>query len=224
MRNILFANGEFYHIYNRGTDKRVVFSDEGDVERFMQSMEEFNVIVPIGSIYENSFRKKYQLGNPTSKQVENEKLVNLVAYCINPNHYHFLLEQLVEGGVSMFMKRLGGGYTKYFNEKYKRSGVLFQGKFKAVHIDSNEQLLHVSVYVNLNDRVHKLGNPTSKLVGSRSSWEEYKSKLDESLCSKDVILGQFKSQNEYQNFAEDAIKGILSRRKNLKETNGYLLE
>ncbi len=224
MRNISFANGEFYHVYNRGVDKRVVFSDKSDMDRFVQSMEEFNVIEPIGSIYENSF-KKNKLGNPTSKLAEKEeKLVNFIAFCVNPNHYHFLLEQLVDGGVSMFMKRLGGGYTKYFNEKNKRTGVLFQGKYKATHIDSNEYLLHVSAYVNLNDRVHQLGNPTSKLVKSQSSWGEYMRESKSNFCSKNIILEQFKNIKEYQRFAESSLENILERRVDLKEMEKYLLE
>ncbi|MFZ2303461.1 MAG: transposase [Minisyncoccia bacterium] len=215
MRNISFANGEFYHVYNRGTDKRTVFSDESDVDRFMQSMEEFNTVEPIGSIFENSF-KKQKPGNPTSKskseKVKEKRLVNFVAYCLNPNHYHFILEQLVDDGVSMFMKRLGGGYTKYFNEKHKRSGVLFQGKYKAVHIDSNEYLLHSSAYVNLNDRVHQLGNPTSKLVKSRTSWGEYIGEAESNFCNKDIILEQYKNIREYKKFALSTLNDILNRR------------
>lgn len=223
MRNILFATGEFYHVYNRGTDKRIVFSDEYDMGRFIQSMKEFNTVDPIGSIYENSF-KKNKFGNPTSKLKGEKELVRFVAFCVNPNHYHFLLEQLVDNGVSMFMKRLGGGYTKYFNEKHKRSGVLFQGKFKAIHIDSNEYLLHVSAYVNLNDRVHQLGNPTSKLVKSRSSWGEYTVESKSDFCSKGIILDQFKNTQEYQRFAKSSLEGTLERKANMKEMERYLLE
>ena len=73
-----------------------------------------------------------------------EKLVNITCYCLNPNHYHFILEQLVEGGISEFMKRLGGGYSNHYNKKYKRSGALFQGKFKSVYIESNKQLTFLS--------------------------------------------------------------------------------
>ena len=216
MRNISFANGEFYHVYNRGTDKRVVFSDKSDMDRFVQSMEEFNSVEPIGSIFENSFIKKHQLGNPTSKSRDGKdkekRLVNFVAFCINPNHYHFILEQLVDDGISMFMKRLGGGYTKYFNEKHKRSGVLFQGKYKAIHIDSNEYLLHSSAYVNLNDRVHQLGNPTSKQVKSRSSWGEYIGESKSNFCDKSIVLGQYKNMGEYKKFAQSSLEDILKRR------------
>lgn len=220
MRNISFANGEFYHVYNRGTDKRIVFSDESDVDRFMQSMEVFNTIEPIGSIL--------QLGNRTSKQksekVDEGRLVNFVAYCLNPNHYHFILEQLVDDGVSMFMKRIGGGYTKYFNEKYKRSGVLFQGRYKVIHIDSNEYLLHSSAYVNLNDRVHQPGNRTSKSIKSRSSWREYTGESKSNFCNKDIILGQYKKKDGYNNFALSSLGDILKRRAQNRDNTDVFAE
>src|SRR3989344_8034371 len=153
MRKTTFANGEFYHIYNRGVDKRDVFLNENNFNRFLQSTKEFNTLDPIGSIYWNSFNKD---GDRSQLRRRTSKLVNIVCYCLNTNHYHFVLEQIVDGGISEFIKRLAGGFTKYFNAKYDRTGVLFQGKFKANHIDSNEYLLHASAYVNLNNLVHKI--------------------------------------------------------------------
>lgn len=207
MRKIVFSNGEYYHIYNRGVDKREIFSDEYDWARFFQSMKEFNVMDPIGSIYENSFREK-ELGNLVSKS---DKLVDFICYCLNPNHYHFLLMQRVDKGVEKFMHRLALGYTKYFNQKHERSGSLFQGVFKATHVDLNEYILHLSAYINLNNKVHQLGNLVSK-----SSWGEYAGEEDNSFCEKDIILGQFKNKKEYKNFAEDSLKDI-QKRKELKE-------
>ena len=228
MSNTPFAVGEFYHVYNRGTDKRLVFTDESDLDRFIQSMEEFNTVEPIGSIFENSFRKN-QLGTPRSKSDakdgENGRLVKFVAYCLNPNHYHFLLEQLVDNGVSLFMQKLGGGYTKYYNEKYKRSGVLFQGKYKAIHVDSNEYLLHVSVYVNLNNRIHQLGTPRSKLeVKSRSSWKEYTGESGNNRCDKGIILEQFKNNQAYEKFAMSSLDDILKRRAANRDNTDVFLE
>lgn len=214
-----FASGEFFHIYNRGVDKRIIFIDNYDIHRFFQSMVEFNTASPIGSLYENSFR---ELGGETPKL--EEKLVNIIAYCLNPNHFHFILEQLIDGGISEFMKRLGGGYTGYFNKKYKRSGSLFQGVFKDVHIDSNEYLLHVSVYVNLNDRVHKLGGETPKLVRSRSSWGEYMDKKIKGICEKEIILGQFRNVDEYNEFALSSLESIVKRKEELKDFDKFLLE
>ena len=117
-----------------------------------------------------------------------------------------ILEQLVEGGISEFMKRLGGGYTGYFNQKHDRNGSLFQGVFKDVHIDSNEYLLHVSAYVNLNDRVHQLGGETPKLVKSLSSWEEFTDNKVKGVCEKDIILEQFKNIDKYKKFALSSLE------------------
>ncbi|MDP2860758.1 MAG: transposase [bacterium] len=210
-----FANNEYYHIFNRGVDKREVFLDSYDLSRFFESMNEFNSLNPIGSIYENSFRKNHP-GDATGKQ--KEKLVNFICYCLNPNHYHFLLEQLTDRGIEKFMQRLGNGYTKYFNTKYKRSGVLFQGKYKAVHVDSNEYLLHLSIYINLNHQTHQLGHPMSKL--SKSSWEEYLHSGKNIFCEKDIVLKQFKDITEYEHFAENSLKDIRER----KEMEKLLLE
>jgi putative transposase len=182
-------------------------------------MVQFNVINPIGSLYENSFR---QLGGPTPKS--EELLVNIVAYCLNPNHFHIILEQVNEGGVSEYMKRLGGGYTSYFNSKNDRSGSLFQGRFKVVHIDSNEYLLHVSAYVNLNDRVHQLGNETPKLVESRSSWREYIDDGVRGICEQEIILGQFKDRKEYEEFALSSLELSKQRKQELKDFEKFLLE
>lgn len=212
MRKIRFTNGEFYHAYNRGVEKRTIFTQESDFDRFIQSMQEFNSIEPIDSIYACSFgdekRKRRRL-----------PLVNLICYCLNPNHYHLMMEQLVDGGISEFMKRLGGGYTNYFNNKYNRAGVLFQGKFKANHINSNEYLLHVSTYINLNNRVHRIPNDVSK-----SSWGEYCNSGKMEICKKDIILSQFKNRTEYKNFAESSLQDILERKQRRKELAQMLLE
>lgn len=211
-----FVNGEIYHIYNRGVDKRNIFSDQRDLHRFLQSMEEFNSIKPIGSIYERSFLDPSARGKLRSK-----KLVEFVCYCLNPNHFHFVLKQISGGGISEFMKRLGGGYTWYFNNKQKRNGSLFQGTFKAVHVDKNNYLLHLSAYVNLNNLVHKLGGETAKFVAN--SWGEY-SEGQTGFTKKDIILSQFSEASEYKKFALDSLQDILKRKELFKEMKDALLE
>src|SRR3989344_6029483 len=142
MRKIKFTTGELYHIYNRGNNKRTIFSKPQDLNRFLQGMNDFNTINPIGSLYLNSFRK--ELRGSTSK------LVNFICYCLNPNHFHFIVKQTAEEGITKLMHRIGTGYTRYFNDQYENSGSLFQGRFKANLIDSNKYLLHLSAYINLN--------------------------------------------------------------------------
>lgn len=220
MRKTPFIQGEYYHIYNRGVDKREVFQDEYDIIRFLESMKKFNSVEPIGSIYASQFKKRGQI-----KKSNIKPLVEFVCYCVNPNHYHFLLKEVTKNGISQFMKRLNGGYTKYFNEKYDRTGVLFQGVFKSKHVDSNEYLLHLSCYINLNYKVHKLRNETSKFI--KSSWDEYTKETKETkdtFCNKDIILGQFKAKQEYKKIAKASLKGILNRREYDEDIRGILLE
>lgn len=223
VRKTQFAEGECYHIYNRGVDKRSIFNDREDTERFFQCMQEFNVIEPIGSLYENSFRRD-QLGGKASKLIAEEgaPLVECIAYCLNPNHFHFILRQVVERGIEKLMQKIGTGYTMFFNNKYERSGSLFQGKFKAAHIDSNEYLLHLSSYVNLNNRVHQLGGKASKLV--MSSWEEYISERVRGICEKEIILGQFGNIDEYKEFALSSLESIIKRKQDMKGIEDLLFE
>jgi len=213
MKNTTFVTGEFYHIYNRGVDKRNVFSDATDLDRFLKSTVEFNVVEPVGSLFELSFVKE-------NKKKPNKRLVDMVCYCLNPNHYHFVLRQKIDGGISEYMKRLGG-YTKYFNIRYKRSGALFQSVFQSSYIDSNNYLLRASAYVNLNNRVHQLGRETSKC---RSSWAEYMGSVPAELCEKNIILKQFKNVREYKIFAEEALDDILENKQRSKELANLLLE
>ena len=205
IRKVNFTAGEFYHIYNRGVDKRDIFSDFFDLRRFFQSMVEFNTTEPIGSIFENNFKKDKELGSLASK------LVNFIAYCLNPNHFHFILEEVSEKGVEKMMHRIGTGYTKYFNNRYKRNGSLFQGTFKARHINPNEYLLHSSVYVNLNNHEKLLGSLASKFKLSKSSWGEYIGH-DADFCKKDIILGQFRENKEYEEFALSSLDDIVARK------------
>ena len=207
-----FANGEIYHIFNRGVDKRIIFSDKQDLSRFFRCMILFNSIEPIGSLYEQSFLLEKEKSEP---------LVKFVVYNLLPNHFHFVLEQVIEGGISEFMKRLLGGYTWYFNKKSKRSGSLLQGTFKSKHIDSNEYLLHVSAYVNLNDKISgELGGLTAKL--GKSSWIEY---VNPDLCiekekiclGKDIVLEQFNSIKDYKSFALSSLEDIKKNKEKYKD-------
>lgn len=218
-----FAIGEFYHVYNHGIENRDIVSDEFDSMRFLESLQMFNNEAPIGSIYEQSFNQDMPLGRRTPKS----PLVKIIAFCINPNHFHLLLEQVAENGISEFMKRLGGGYTKYYNQRNKRHGHLFRGKFQSRWVNSNEYLLHLSAYINLNFCVHnlndQLGRPTSKLI--RSSWDEYTGEVKDGLCEKDIILGQFDGKKEdYKIYAEGALPIMLDRKKTEREEKYLMIE
>jgi putative transposase len=143
---IPIITGEKYHVFNRGTDKRNIFLDNFDYLRFYNSLAFFNTIEPV---------KNYRLAKGAYDKTS-ARLVNIIAYSLLPNHFHLILEPLVDNGISEFIKRISGGYTSYFNERNDRSGVLFQGKYKKVHISSNEQFQYLFAYVNENHSVHRI--------------------------------------------------------------------
>jgi len=215
-RKHFFVIGEYYHIYNRGVDKRDVILDLYDLQRLEESFIEFNTENPIGSIYENSFKKgSVELGSKASK------LVDIIAYCFNPNHFHLLLTPLVENGVEKFMQRIGG-YTKYFNNKYKRTGRLFEDKFKSKHVAENRYLIHVSAYINMNNR-DELGSLASKL--SKSSFEDYiEADNQKSICNIRIVLDQFKSKEDYKRYAIETRRDTLKRKDDLKDLEFEHLE
>ncbi|MEA1936934.1 MAG: transposase, partial [Patescibacteria group bacterium] len=159
MRKIKFTNNEYYHIYNRGVDKREIFCCERDFVRFLTGMREFNNGL---TREQRNYAKlnESELGSeasePSSDSFSLAALVEIICYCLNQNHYHFILKQLAQDGISRFIHKLSTSYTNYFNKKYDRSGSLFQGKYKAIHIDTNEYLLWLSGYVNGNAEVHKI--------------------------------------------------------------------
>lgn len=204
--------GEYYHVYNRGTDKRAIFKTRVDSDRFFKCMSLFNTTEPVRSVH--------ALGGIDAESGKcDDPLVEIVAYCLNPNHYHLLLKEIVDGGISEYVKRLAGGYTSYFNTRHKRTGVLFQGKFKYKHIRSNDHLLHLSAYINCNYRVHALSVEKSNGI-IRSSWGEYiglPHRKDGDICTKSLTLGQFASPARYKQYAERALAIILKGRYNIDD-------
>lgn len=147
-RNIRISIDEFYHLYNRGVDKRKVFMDTEDYERFITLLYLANNVIPIHI----SNYKNYQ-GLALMDLLSTEKgdtLVDIGAYCLMPNHFHILVREKIENGISMFMHKVMTGYTMYFNKKYKRSGSLFSGTFKAQHVYRDEHLKYLFAYIHLN--------------------------------------------------------------------------
>jgi putative transposase len=225
MRKVKFVTGEYYHICNRGVDKRDVFLDEGDYGRFLRSMSEFNnnstsrnrdyfLRKNAGAIKELSSRYR----ELSSLIASLPKLVSIVAYCINPNHFHLLLQQLADNGIEKFMHKLGSGYTNYFNIKYGRSGSLFEGPFKSVAIDSEEHLLWVAAYVNGNAQIHGLVPDAAN--SKWCSYPEYLGKTDLNVCAKSEILDKFKDISLFQEASEKCFKKMKER----KDLQRYILD
>ena len=160
---------------------------------------------------------RLEVAPPRSLASGRKPLVEIIAYCLNPNYYHFILKQLEERGIEKYMHRIGTSHTKYFNQKNNRSGSLFQGAFKSIYIDSNEYLLYVSAYVNKNNFIHGYTKDDNWLY---SSWPEYLGKVSPGICSKEIILDQFKNGSEYKEFVDTNALYL----KDKKEAEKYLLE
>ena len=217
MRKIKFQTDHYYHVFNRGVDKRNIFLDKNDYTRFIRSMHSFNQLKPTRSLYflDNLKRQK---GTESLNFRDSVPLIEIITYCLIPNHYHFLLKQITDGGVSEFIKRIATGYTTYFNQKNKRSGVLFQGPFKAVEIRSDGQLQKISCYINGNSEIHNITKATS---WTWSSYMDYLNLRKGNLCNKNIILDQFKNIEEYKNLTTTIINDSKQQKEEIKN---FLLE
>jgi len=207
MRKVQLANCHYYHIFNRGVEKRNIFMDEKDYRRFFSSLILMNDEKDGLMIAWRNY--KYSHPNISPEEFlrlslrKRKKLVNIISYCLNPNHYHFILEQVIDRGIEKFMHRIATGYTRYFNDKYHRSGSLFQGVFKAYQIKSNGQLLRMSVYVNCNSEIHKINRAYNyKWCG----FYEYLGKTKGQLCDAKIIGEHFKSREDYKKYAKENIE------------------
>lgn len=200
IRKVEFANGEYYHVFNRGVDKRSIFTNKKQLYFFFKRMRTLNTTD--SSKYFDNKRNKFKDQDITG---EGDKLVTIVAYCFLPNHYHLLLKQEVDNGISQFMQRLGTSYTKFFNQEENRSGSLFQGKFKATHLSGDYALSMVSAYVNLNFKHHKI-DPKKQLVKT-SLFEYLDEELGDRICSQteiDAIIAESGSLSDYKNTIKQA--------------------
>ena len=145
---------ELFHVLNRGVEKRELFLDNRDRARFVHDMYEFNRTSPAGNAY-RSFAMMDIVGpswTPEESRSDKteKKLVTIHAWCLMGNHYHLLLSEKTDGGLSAFIRKLNVGYAKYFNERYKRSGTLFQGRTKKVLVEREAHFLHILHYIHLN--------------------------------------------------------------------------
>jgi len=147
-----FGVGEFYHLYNRGTDKRKIFLAKRDYERFLALLYICNSKNPVhlDDLLKSPHSQGETLRIVTEASINEGALVDVVAYCLMPNHFHLLVRQKEEGGVSRFMQKLTTGYTMYFNKRYERTGVLFQGVFKSEHAAEDRYLKYLLSYIHLN--------------------------------------------------------------------------
>ncbi|MCX6744985.1 MAG: transposase [Candidatus Parcubacteria bacterium] len=186
MRRINFVNQEIYHIYNRGVDKRDIFLKNGDYLRFVE------------------YLKQVQETKLNSDELSLLDSVEFICYCLNPNHFHFVLKQLRDGGISKFMHFLATSYTMFFNIKYQRSGALFQGPFKAKQVESFEHLLWLSIYVNTNAQIHGITDDAATYPWC--SFAYYLGTEQINICNKRIILEEIKNYSSYAKEASSFMK------------------
>lgn len=208
-RKFSFSVGEYYHIYNRGVDKRNIFTNKEDYFRFHKMLYVANGTKPVS----------YKLiqGLPLNKIDKGKNLVAIGAYCLMPNHFHILVKEIVEGGMSAFAAKLSTGYSMYFNKKYDRTGSLFQGTFKAEHVDNDEYLKYLFAYIHLNPV--KLIEPNWKETGIRdkkkaeeylshythSSYSDYmgKDREEKLILSKKEFPEYFSDNRDFSEYIAD---------------------
>lgn len=205
MRKQPIVTGEYYHIYNRGVDKRDIFNDKKDLCRFIESVLEFNKVNGIVSLA--NLRKTQIESKPLS-----EPLVAIVVYCFNPNHFHFVLKQLVDGGIAKFMQKLQGGYTYYFNIKNSRSGSLFQGTFKSQLMNNENYFNKIIGYTNKNYQIHNI--PKNKMNLVLASDYEYESNNFKIVSKKEglIILEIFNGSKNFKKHCDEIVSIIREER------------
>lgn len=192
-RRVPFVNGEYYHIFNRGVGQMTIFPNQFDYKHFLKTTLYYQIEGP---------KPKYSIfASTTTALDESKKIVEIISYCFMLNHFHFLLRQERGGGIIEFVRKLCNSYAKYFNIKNTRVGSLFQGEFKAVHVGTEEQLLHLSRYIHLNPLVSYV---TIDLESFKwSSYREFVGIDNTKICIKDVVLSHFKSVEDYKSFVRD---------------------
>ncbi len=199
-RNVIrsFAEDSYYHVYNRGVEKRKIFLDDQDYNMFLYYLSIY--LLPLEQLLE--LYPKFPL-RLYPKNLHGE--VELLSYALMPNHFHLLLKQRRIDGVSKLLKQVTNGYTLYFNNKYERVGGLVQGRFKAVGIESDELLLHVFRYIHLNPVIARLvENPGHYKWSSHKEYLE-KGKHSRSFINKELILSHFISVDKLEEFILDHI-------------------
>lgn len=187
-RAIPFVNGEFYHLYTRGVEKQETFSGQRDYSHFVEALFYYHIQDPKPKFSTHRRTKVFPIDC-------SKRIAEIVCYCLMPNHFHLLIKQVRDGGISELMRKLLLSATKYRNTKHNHQGSLFQVPFKAVHIETDAQLIHVSRYIHLNPLVSLLVKDLKFYPWS--SYLDYTGIHNNPAVKKEEILNFFKSPKDY---------------------------
>lgn len=195
---------EIYHVFNKSIAGEPIFFSVRDYQRFINVMDFYR--------FPSSLRFSFYNRLPLTKRkdfIENlrnhgQKLISLYTFCLMPNHFHFLIKELIEGGIRKFVANLQNSYAKYFNTKSRRQGSLFQEMFKAVRIETDEQFVHVARYIHLNPYSSFVVRNISELKNYKwSSLSDYLGKNNFSFLDKDFLSAFYSSPDEFISFILD---------------------
>lgn len=188
------TTGECYHIFNRGVEKRKIFLTDRDRNRFLLTLNYYldaAVTRPLSAEESEECRALADLKQP---------LVEILAYCLMPNHFHLLLRQVADGGLRRYISQVQNSYTRYFNRRYERIGPLLQGRYHGVHVRSDEQLLHLSRYIHLNPYVSQLSKTLEYHWSSLKVYTQQQNKPP--LCTPGLI-NNLMGEQSYKAFVDD---------------------
>ncbi len=204
-RNLVFINDGIYHIYNRGVERRKIFTNKREYTRFIELIDYYRHHKPPIRF------SKFLTINVNERNQYHQKLstlaisVDVLAFCLMPNHFHLLLRQTIDKGISKFLSYISNGYAKYFNIKYHRVGPLFQSAFKAIFIETDEELMHVSRYIHLNSIASSLVKTDSLFTYPWSSLIDYMKTEEHGFIEKSTVLDLFLSPKTYKQFILDQV-------------------
>lgn len=199
-RKTVFAENEIYHTLNRGVDEQVIFKEKRDYQRVLDLIDFYRYAHP-----SLKFSRYNRLAKPDKEKFiknlkEKKQIIEILAFCLMPNHFHLLLKQNQEKGIQTFMRNFQDGFARYFNTKYHRIGLLFQGMFKAIRMETDEQFVHVSRYIHLNPVSSYIMEIKDLADYSWSSFPEYLDKHSQGFTNPKAVLDFFKSRVSYKKF------------------------
>lgn len=190
IRMHVFTEGGYYHIYNRGNSKQNIFLDKQDYLVFQSFLYLMNMEQRVTT---------RETGESAYSYKRDTSLVSIGAYCLMPNHFHVLLTQVSENGISKFMQKVSTGYVMYFNKKYKRTGGLFEGKFKSKCIEDDRYLRYLYSYIHLNPLKLKNSLWKEDLASGRNV--DYSCMFDYPFSSIGYFLGKDAIENSILNLS-----------------------
>lgn len=216
-RNLDISINEYYHVYNRGVDRKEIFKNDFDYNRFIALLYLCNS--------DKVIQRSDFLGKASLEEIFRAKrgkpIVAIGAYCLMPNHFHILLKEIIEDGISKFMLKLGTSYSMFFNKKYQRTGALFESRFKAQYVDDDRYIKYLYSYIHLNPikliqddwkefGIKDIGNASKFLLGYKYSsfldyYQDHK-RFNSTILSPEIFPNYFSTGTEHIKELEEWLK------------------